>query len=210
MNINYLKLAIKTELKWLFSAKKSLFLTTMSVTLPLMIYIPGYASPDVEWELIANLLMLFSIAACYGQFFLDSTYNDINNNINIFFSNLNIPRFYLFAAKIIICIPFFLLLMVFSLFLKFKISILSMSSLITYAINAILYTYLIATYFFNKKSIFISMYMPIIFSLTLAYFSASFGMIISTLLLQLLFILIGIFLIKKMFKSKIITIKMFQ
>lgn len=205
-NINLLKLAIKTEFKWLQNSKKTIFFTILGSLISLMIFIPGAFSPKTNLEFATIYFLLLGIAASFGQYFLDSTYKDIQNKINIFYSNLNISIAFLFIAKIIFCIPLFLLFIFINLFLSIKVSILSTLIFITYTFNVIIYTYLIVTYFFKPNSVFLSLYIPLVFTASLAYFSAKIGINYMNLILQITCILLGVFSTKIIFKSKKITI----
>ncbi len=209
-NINFFKIALKNEFKWFSKARRSQFFVLLGACIPLILYFaePGYKTAINDKNSFGYILFYLSLAAIVGQYFLDSIYKDLQNKVNIFYSNLNIPKYYSFVAKFIMCIPFCLILFCINMFFKMNITILFVLILILFSLNVALITYIISTYFFSQKSVFLSLYLPLILTFALSFLSAKIGIIFLNFLLQLSIVLIMVFIIKILFKSKKITCKL--
>lgn len=211
MNTNFLKIALKTEIKNL--SKKTLFLVLVCLITPFIFYHFVIIKENSQLnDSILKIIILFSLTMGIFQYFLDSTTNDILSKINVFYSNLNISRIYPFVSKILICTPFAMLFIICNL-LFFKITLLPSFGFIIFllCINICIYTYLIVYYFFNSNSLLFSTYVSMFFTIGLSLLTVlllnSTLYIVLNIILQITIMLIALFLLKKIFKTKKLIIK---
>jgi len=208
MDINFLKIALKTEIKNISS--KTMFLVLACLATP-FIFKYFYVAKEYNYNILLGTI-LFSITLGVFQYILDSTTNDILNKINIFYSNLNIPRIYSLISKILICIPFVMTFFNLNL-IFFKIKLISSFILITLllSINICLYTSIIVSYFFDSNSMLFSTYLSMFFVLGLSFFILGLLIlkinIILILISQLIIIIIGFYILNRIYKLKKILIK---
>lgn len=208
MNINFFKITLKTEVKNL--SFKTMVLVLVCLATPFIL-----TNFDIIKEYNYNILLgtiLFSITLGVFQYILDSTTNDILNKINIFYSNLNIPRIYSLISKILICIPFVMTFFILNV-IFFKIKLINSFILITLllSINICLYTSIIVYYFFDSNSMLFSTYLSMFFVLGLSFFILGLLIlkinIILILISQLIIIIIGVYILNRIYKLKKILIK---
>lgn len=208
MNINFLKIALKTEMKNI--SKKTIFLVLLCLATPFFF---KYFDIAKEYnENILSVVILFSLAMGIFQYILDSTTNDILSKINVFYSNLNISRIYPFISKILICVPFIIIFIICNLvFFKIILQTCLIFIIILLCINIGIYTQLLVSYFFNSNSMIFSTYVAMFFAiglslLTILLLNSELNFIIN-FIFQITIMLTGFFLLKKYFKSKKITLK---
>lgn len=209
INFNFLKLALKAEFRWFVNSKRTILLTVGGLFIPFVIFLPGNDIEAIKFEMSPIVFIFLGLAACYGQYFYDSICKDIINKINLFYSNLNISIMYSFIAKMIICLPFFAMIFIVNSYLSLQISFLLIGIYIAYVINVSICSYIIVNFLFDPKSTFFSLYAPLVYDLLLAVLLAKIGIAFMSLFLELVLIIIGIFILKKIFSLKKITTRMF-
>jgi len=202
LNKNYLKLVLKTEIKWFTNSKKTILLTLGGVLIPYIIFLPGN---DIEKTkvVISPLVFIFiGISACCGQFLYDSICKDIINKINIFYNNLNISIIYSFCAKILLCTPFIILFIIPIYFYNIQISFLIICIIFSYLINVCICSFSLVNFLFDPKSSYFALYIPFIYDFILALLLATLKISFVTLIASLILIILWILISLKILNSK--------
>jgi hypothetical protein len=209
ININFLKLALKTELKWFIRTKRSLLLTTGGLLIPCIAFLPGNDIQGLKTIMSPIIIILIALLGIFGQYFYDSICKDIINKVNIFYSNINIPKRYSYFAKVIICTPFFILLFIYNWIFDIQISFLLIGIYFAYIINVSICSYVIVNLLFSPKNTSISLYAPFLYSYPLAYLLGLIGINYMSLMLQLILIIFWIIISKHLLSLKKISTNMF-
>lgn len=206
-NFNYLKIILKTEIKWLLNSKKTILLILIGFVIPL---IPSLGGDPIIKILPEKTIPLFAfilgIAASVGQYFLDSTLKDIITKVNHFYSNFQINNSYILIAKIITTLPLIFIFLIFNLlFYKVYLSISIFIFIIMFYINISIYTYLLVAYFYDSKSLLFSTYIPLIF-FVLLFIPLFLLNLLLNITIQAFLILLGLKLLKYLQNSKKVLI----
>lgn len=207
MNVNLLKLALKTELTWLLNNKKTISLILVGFFIPIIPLFPGEPLikiiPDKKIPLFVFIL---GLSASISQYLLDSTLKDIVTKINTFYLNFQINNSYILISKIIICLPIIVLFFLLNIILyKTYISLLIFIYIILFCFNISIYTYFLVIYFFDSKSLLFSTYIPLIY-VFLLIISAVLVSIIPNIIIQIGLLITGIISFRYICSLKKITI----
>jgi len=206
-NFNYLKIILKTEIKWLLNSKKTILLILIGFVIPL---IPSLGGDPIIKILPEKTIPLFAfilgIAASVCQYFLDSTLKDIITKVNHFYLNFQVNNSYILIAKIITTLPLFFIFLIFNLlFYKVYISISIFIFIIMFYINISIYTYLLVAYFYDSKSLLFSTYIPLIF-FVLLFIPLFLLNLLLNITIQAFLILLGLKLLKYLQSTKKVLI----
>lgn len=206
-NFNYLKIILKTEIKWLLNSKKTILLILIGFVIPL---IPSLGGDPIIKILPEKTIPLFAfilgIAASVGQYFLDSTLKDIITKVNHFYLNFQINNSYILIAKIITTLPLIFIFLIFNLlFYKVYLSISIFIFIIMFYTNISIYTYLLVAYFYDSKSLLFSTYIPLIF-FVLLFIPLFLLNLLLNITIQAFLILLGLKLLKYQKNSKKVLI----
>ena len=206
-NFNYLKIILKTEIKWLLNSKKTILLILIGFVIPL---IPSLGGDPIIKILPEKTIPLFAfilgIAASVCQYFLDSTLKDIITKVNHFYLNFQVNNSYILIAKIITTLPLFFIFLIFNLlFYKVYMSISIFIFIIMFYINISIYTYLLVAYFYDSKSLLFSTYIPLIF-FVLLFIPLFLLNLLLNITIQAFLILLGLKLLKYLQSTKKVLI----
>jgi len=211
MNIQNLKITLKTELKYF--TIKTLFIILICLITPYIFTNLNFENTNLEINnFTLNIIYTFSFSICIFQLMLDSTTKDLLCKINLFFSNFNISLYYSLISKIIICIPISFLFFVCNI-LFYKIELLQSYNilLILLCFNICIYISIIVPYFFDSNSmlfsVYISMGVTIGLSIITIMLSYAITKIVISYILLIIILIIGIIILNRNIKSKRYIIK---